>query len=106
MHATDPARSAYLISFGIEIREYGRRDPSRWPRGTLYPQKLALTSPTSGSRRMWRPILGLCHSLMFALTSNFIYVMQEYSLQYFAFKHPKSMLSDIKREEHISIFIF
>jgi hypothetical protein len=33
---------------GLERREYGRRDPSRWPRGTLYPQKLALTSPTSG----------------------------------------------------------
>jgi hypothetical protein len=32
----------------LEIREYGRRDPSRWPRGTLYPQKLPLTSPTSG----------------------------------------------------------
>jgi hypothetical protein len=24
--------------------------PSRWPRGTLYPQKLAVTSPTSGGR--------------------------------------------------------
>jgi hypothetical protein len=35
---------------GLEIREYGRRDSSRWPRGTLYPQKLALTSPTSGGR--------------------------------------------------------
>jgi hypothetical protein len=34
---------------GLESREYGRRDPSRWPRGT-YPQKLALTSPTSGGR--------------------------------------------------------
>jgi hypothetical protein len=22
---------------GIEIKEYGHRDPSRWPRGTLYP---------------------------------------------------------------------
>jgi hypothetical protein len=33
---------------GLESREYGRRDQSRWPRGTLYPQKLALTSPTSG----------------------------------------------------------
>jgi hypothetical protein len=37
-------------SSGLEIREYGRRDPSRWPRGTLYPQKLALTAPTSGCR--------------------------------------------------------
>jgi hypothetical protein len=28
----------------------GRGDPLRWPRDTLYPQKLALTSPTSGGR--------------------------------------------------------
>jgi hypothetical protein len=27
-----------------------RRDPSLWPRGTLYPQKLAITSPASGCR--------------------------------------------------------
>jgi hypothetical protein len=32
---------------GLETSEYDRRDPSRWARGTLYPQKLALTSPTS-----------------------------------------------------------
>jgi hypothetical protein len=25
---------------GLEIREYGCREPSRWPRGTLYPQKV------------------------------------------------------------------
>jgi hypothetical protein len=35
---------------GLEKREYGCRDPSRWPRGTLYQQKFALTSPTSGGR--------------------------------------------------------
>jgi hypothetical protein len=35
-------------SSGLGSREYGRRDPSRWPRGTLHPQKLAVTSPTSG----------------------------------------------------------
>jgi hypothetical protein len=34
----------------LENREYGQRDPSRWPRGTLYPHKLAITSPTSGGR--------------------------------------------------------
>jgi hypothetical protein len=32
---------------GIEIREYGPRDPSSLPRDTLYPQKLSLTSSTS-----------------------------------------------------------
>jgi hypothetical protein len=34
----------------LESREDGRRDPSSWPRGTLYPQKLAVTSPTNGGR--------------------------------------------------------
>jgi hypothetical protein len=33
---------------GLDLREYGRRDPSRWPRVTLYHQKLTWTSPTSG----------------------------------------------------------
>jgi hypothetical protein len=36
------------IVSGLDIREYGCGDSSRWPRGTLYPQKLAVTSPTSG----------------------------------------------------------
>jgi hypothetical protein len=31
-------------------RDYGRWDPLRWPRDILYPQKLALTSPTRGGR--------------------------------------------------------
>jgi hypothetical protein len=35
---------------GLGNREYGRKDPSRWPRGTLYPQKLALPSLTSSGR--------------------------------------------------------
>jgi hypothetical protein len=37
-------------SSGPENREYGRGDPLRRPRDTLYPQKLALTSPTGGGR--------------------------------------------------------
>jgi hypothetical protein len=32
----------------LENREYGRGDPLCWPRDTHYPQKLTLTSPTSG----------------------------------------------------------
>jgi hypothetical protein len=35
---------------GLENREYGHGDPLRWPLDTLYPLKLALTSPTSGGR--------------------------------------------------------
>jgi hypothetical protein len=34
----------------LESRDHSRRDPSRWPRGILYQQNLALTSPTSGGR--------------------------------------------------------
>jgi hypothetical protein len=36
----------------LEIREYGLRDPVRCPSDSLYPQKLELTSPTSGGRSM------------------------------------------------------
>jgi hypothetical protein len=44
--------------YGLENREYGRGDPLRWPRDNFYPQKLTLTSPTSGGRsvgivRLW-----------------------------------------------------
>jgi hypothetical protein len=43
---------------GLENRDYGREDPSRWPRDTLYRQTLALTSPTSGGHSVgivsWR----------------------------------------------------
>jgi hypothetical protein len=35
---------------GLENRDYGRRDSSRWQRCTLYPQQLTLTSSTSGGR--------------------------------------------------------
>jgi hypothetical protein len=52
--ATDPEIRELLerksSCSGLESREYGRKDPSLWPHGTLYPQKLALTSPTSGGR--------------------------------------------------------
>jgi hypothetical protein len=34
----------------LENKEYSHGDPLRWPHDTLYPQKLALTSPTSGGR--------------------------------------------------------
>jgi hypothetical protein len=35
---------------GVENRNYCRRDPSHSPRGALHPQKLALSSLTSGGR--------------------------------------------------------
>jgi hypothetical protein len=43
---------------GLDIKEYGHGDPLRWPRDTVYPQKLALTSSTrdgysAGIVRSW-----------------------------------------------------
>jgi hypothetical protein len=35
---------------GLESREYDRRDPSCWLRGSLYPQKFALPSMAWGGR--------------------------------------------------------
>jgi hypothetical protein len=45
-------------SCGLENREYGCRDPSHWPCGILYLQKLALTwltsiGPSVGIVRLW-----------------------------------------------------
>jgi hypothetical protein len=59
--------SECMHTFCVELREYGRRDLSRWPRGTLYPQKLALTSPTSGGRSF-----GIVHSQSHATQFFFI----------------------------------
>jgi hypothetical protein len=42
--------NSYILVSGLENREYSRRDPSSWPRDTLYLRKLALTSPTSCGR--------------------------------------------------------
>jgi hypothetical protein len=36
--------------YGLEVWEHGRGDPLRWLRDALYPQKLVLTSSTSGGR--------------------------------------------------------
>jgi hypothetical protein len=54
---------------GQESRDYGRRDPSRLPRDTLYLQKLALTSLTSGGRSV-----GVVRSRTEATEFSFIYV--------------------------------
>jgi hypothetical protein len=58
---------------GLESREYGRRDPSRWQRDTLHPQKLALTSPTSVGRSV-----GIVHSRTqsteFVFCFSFLYI--------------------------------
>jgi hypothetical protein len=58
---------------GLENPEYGRRDPSRWPRGNVYPQKLALTLPTSGGRsvgvvRSRTQATELCREVEWAVT--------------------------------------
>jgi hypothetical protein len=43
-------RERKISGSGLENREYGRVVPSRWPPESLYPQKLAVTSPTCGGR--------------------------------------------------------
>jgi hypothetical protein len=50
----------------LENRDYGRRDPSRSLRGIIYPQNLALPSPSSGGRSV-----GIFHSRTQA-TESFI----------------------------------
>jgi hypothetical protein len=56
---------------GLEIREYGRRYPLLWPRGFLYPQKLTLTSPTSGRRSV-----GIVRSRTEATEFSLVFIVQ------------------------------
>jgi hypothetical protein len=63
--------------FGLESREYGRRDPSRWPRGTLYPQKLALTWTTCGCRSVGT-VSSRTLATEFSLVSNYCYFYRSY----------------------------
>jgi hypothetical protein len=90
--------SHYLLSFkfqrlspsGLESREYGRRDPSRWPRGILYRQKLALTSPTSGGRSVGIVRLrtqATEFSLFKALTKICVSIMQHIIFDKGRFRH-------------------
>jgi hypothetical protein len=55
----------------LASREYTHRDPSHWPRGTLYPQKFAPTSPKRGGHsvgivRLWTQATEF--SLVYGLT--------------------------------------
>jgi hypothetical protein len=64
---------------GLENREYGRGDPLRWPRDTLYPQKLTPTSPTCGGRsvgivrlrtKATEFVLFVCYSIFVDIKKN------------------------------------
>jgi hypothetical protein len=77
---------------GIESREYGRRDPSRLPHGTLYPKKLALTSLTSGGRsvstiRLWTQV-----TEFFNRISEFIFAAMNFWVIHFVAYYVSSLL--------------
>jgi hypothetical protein len=55
----------------------GNRDPLRWPRNTLYRQKLALTSPACGGRSV-----GIVRSQTKATDLMFLCTWQLYTLSY------------------------
>jgi hypothetical protein len=61
---------------GLKIRDYGRRDPSCWPRATLHPQTLALTLPTSCDRSVG--IVARGHSLQFLLSFKHILILTSF----------------------------
>jgi hypothetical protein len=48
--ATDELLGRKSSGSSLETRDYGRRDPSPCPRGTICQQNLALTGPANGGR--------------------------------------------------------
>jgi hypothetical protein len=55
---------------GLESPGYGRGDPLRWLRDIIYPQKLALTLPTSGGRSV-----GIVHSRIKTTEFGFVWFL-------------------------------
>jgi hypothetical protein len=64
MSATEELLERKSSGSGIKIWEYGCRNPSRWPRGNLYPQKLVLSSRSLGR------YTSLTESFLFMLSYN------------------------------------
>jgi hypothetical protein len=69
---------------GLENPKYGRGDPLRSPRDTLYPQKLTLTPPTRGGRSV-----GMVRSRTKAT-----------ELRYFSLREIKGNLISFEKESH------
>jgi hypothetical protein len=65
----------------LENKDYDRRDPSRWPRGTLYPQKLPLTSTTSRGHSV-RSVGIVCSRAQATEFSFFFFLVFNYVKQY------------------------
>jgi hypothetical protein len=66
---------------GLESREYGHRDSLCWPLNTLYQQKMALTSPTSGGRSVGIVLSqtqATEFSLFLVLVSDYLVVLDAY----------------------------
>jgi hypothetical protein len=76
---------------GLESRKCGRSDPSRWPPGNLYPQKLALTSQTSGGRWVGL-LLSRTQATEFSLFVPYQYLRRPYINKAILRWHPRHVL--------------
>jgi hypothetical protein len=74
---------------GLESREYGRKDPSCRPRGTLYPRKLALTSPTSGGLSVGI-VRSRTQTMQFSFFSNILRGVQFHAVAFWLIHCTKS----------------
>jgi hypothetical protein len=70
MSAIEELLERKISGSGLESREYRRMDTSLWPRDFLYPQKLVLTSLTSGGRSVGI-VRSLTQATEFSLVSIF-----------------------------------
>jgi hypothetical protein len=73
----------------LETWKYGSRDPSRWPRGTIYPQKLAIT---------WPYIIYITYLLYYILLITYIYIYITYILTAKCFKEISPVGTVVSRQ--------
>jgi hypothetical protein len=70
---------------GLEIREHGRGDPLRWPRGTIFRQKLALTLATTGGRS-FGIVRSLTQAIEFSFYSLVLVLLNSLTNRFFSFQ--------------------
>jgi hypothetical protein len=85
----------------LERWEYSRRDSSLWPRGTLYPHKLALTLPTSGGRSIGI-LSSRTQATEFFITILDIYLKQNALVTGFCLRFKWCLLTCVQSSELVS----
>jgi hypothetical protein len=100
--------ATWYKSYGscIENREYGRRDPSRWPRGTLYPQSSQSLRRQAAVARSVQFARGLRPWSYFFLSFQKTWTVEHFQNIWLLFLYRSLTYIPVTRQQHIVYWVF